>query len=86
MSGGENLEKTYNQRIKMKRIKYSEEYILKRRKLYEECWKFINNAEYLKATSHAKLGLKLFPDDTVVSFNYYSIMGDYALSKKTKAF
>ena len=74
------------QKDKMKKIKYSEEYILKRRKWNEDCWKFIKKAEYLKATRHAKLGLKHFPDDTIASFNYYSVMADYALSKKTKAF
>ena len=70
----------------MKKIKYSEEYILRRRKWYNECWQFINKAEYRNATNHAKLGLKLFPDDTIASFNYYSIMADYALSKQTKKF
>ena len=70
----------------MKRIKYSEEYIKKRRKWYFECWDFIKKAEYKNATKHAKLGLLLFPDDTIAAFNYYSIMADYALSKDTKEF
>ena len=70
----------------MKRIKYSEEYIQKRVKWYYECWDFIKKADYKKATKHAKLGLSMFPDDTVAAFNYYSIMADYALSKETKEF
>lgn len=70
----------------MKRIKYSEEYIQKRVKWYHECWDFIKKAEYKNATKHAKLGLKMFPDDTIAAFNYYSIMADYALSKETKEF
>ncbi len=66
--------------------KYTEEYIQRRVKWYYECYDFIELAEYKKATAHAKKGLKLFPDDTVASFTYYSIMADYALSSKTKKF
>lgn len=71
---------------KMKRIKYSEDYLKKRFKWYRECWVFVEKAEYKNATKHAKLGITLFPDDTIAAFNYYSIMADYALSKKTKPF
>lgn len=70
----------------MKKIKYSEDYIKKRVKWYYECWDFIEKAEYKNATKHAKLGLKMFPDDTIAAFNYYSIMADYALSSQSKAF
>jgi len=70
----------------MKRIKYSEEYIERRFKWYKKCWFYIDQAEYKKATAHAKLGLTLFPDDTIVSFQYFSVMADYALLKETKEF
>jgi hypothetical protein len=66
--------------------KYSEEYIKRRVKWYYECWDFVEKAEYQKATACAKKGLKLYPDDTVASFTYYSIMADYALSNKSKKF
>lgn len=66
--------------------KYSEEYIKRRSKWYNECWDHIGKANYQKATACAKKGLKLFPDDTIAGFNYYSIMADYALSSKTKKF
>ena len=70
----------------MKRIKYSEEYIQRRVKWYHECWAFIKKANYKKATAHAKLGFKLFPDDTIAQFTYYSIMADYALSEDSLKF
>jgi hypothetical protein len=66
--------------------KYSEEYIAKRLKWYHECHSFIELAEYQKATAQAKLGFKLFPDDTIAAFTYFSILADYALSKKSKKF
>lgn len=66
--------------------KYTEEYIQRRVKWYYECYDFIALADYKNATAHAKKGLKLYPDDTVASFTYYSIMADYALSSKTKKF
>jgi hypothetical protein len=72
-------------RIKLMK-KYTEEYIQRRVKWYHECYDFIELAEYKKATAHAKKGLKIFPDDTVASFTYYSIMADYALSNKSKKF
>lgn len=53
---------------------------------YDRVWDYIEQAEYKKATEHAKRGLKFFPDDTVASFQYFSVMADYALSKETKKF
>lgn len=53
---------------------------------YDECWDHVEKAEYQKATSCAKKGLKLFPGDTIAAFTYYSIMADYALSSKSKKF
>jgi len=66
--------------------KYSEDYIAKRVSWYHACYDLIEKAEYRKATAHAKLGFKFFPDDTVAAFTYYSILADYALSQKTKKF
>lgn len=66
--------------------KYSDEYIKRRVKWYYECWDYVEKADYQKATACAKKGLKLYPDDTVVTFTYYSIMADYALSNKSKKF
>lgn len=66
--------------------KYSDEYIKRRSKWYYECWDHIDKANYKEATACAKKGLKLFPDDTIAAFNYYSIMADYALSNKSKKF
>jgi hypothetical protein len=70
----------------MKRIKYSADYIKKRVSWWYECWAHIKAADYHKATTHAKLGFKLFPDDTIAEFTYYSIMADYALSSDTPKF
>ena len=66
--------------------KYTEEYIQRRVEWYNECYDYIKLAEYKKACAHAKKGLKLFPDDTVAAFTYYSFMADYALSSKSIKF
>lgn len=66
--------------------KYSDEYIKKRREWYHLCWQEIRNANYKLATENAALGLKTFPKDLFVEFNYYSILADYALSANSKTF
>lgn len=63
---------------------FTPEYIEKRDQWEKECWDFIHKADYKSATTHAKLGLKLFPNDTIAKFNYYSILADYASAKNTK--
>jgi len=70
----------------MKKIKYSEEYLERRIKWYNECYDLIEKAEYKKATEHAKKGVKLFPDDTVTAFTYYSIIAAYTLSSQVEKF
>lgn len=46
--------------------KYSEEYIQRRKKWWMECNKYVTFADYGKAVSCAKSGIKLFPKDVVL--------------------
>lgn len=66
--------------------KDSLEYIERRTKWIQECRSYIYSADYKKAHAFAKQGLKAFPNDTLASYNYYAILADYAVSKKTEKY
>lgn len=65
---------------------YSVEYIKRRTKWVDDCWKFIAKADYRKATELAAKGLKLFPGDPLVKYRYYATLADYALSNDSAKF
>jgi hypothetical protein len=65
---------------------YTDEYIEKRTKWTQECRSFIYRADYKEAMTLARHGLKSFPNDTIASYTYYSILADYALSNNSKKF
>jgi len=60
--------------------KYTDEYIERRRDWWMAGFKFVSDANYKKAVDHCKKGLKLFPNDVVVEFKYYSVLCDYYLT------
>lgn len=64
--------------------KFTPEYLEKRKIWEEECSDLIRKAEYKSAMELAKCGVKLFPNDTIAKYNYYSILADYAGERDTK--